>query len=185
MIAETTKFVLQHQGNIITCHATRFGRQVFAANLIISASPENFSRIEAGLPAIKLNHPRLLRTRPFLAEAHEAMLLYELTVYAFDKEGIIAEVAEVLVGEGLDIVQLASVSYPAPFDGQPLFMVEMVVEAPNHLLAKRASASIESLAPFHSWDVYWKPMLKTGVKINPLAVFPPSKLSIEVEDSED
>jgi glycine cleavage system regulatory protein len=181
MVAETCKYVLGHTGNVITCHATRFGRQVFVADIMISAPAENFARIEAGLSAISAHNPRLLRTSFETLETYEPVLLYELTVYAYDKEGIVAEVAALMAGDGLDIVQLSCVSYPAPFGGQPLFMIEMLAEAPSHVAAKQAYANVESLAAFHSWDVYWKPVLKTGVKINPLAVYPPSKLALEPE----
>jgi glycine cleavage system regulatory protein len=181
MVSETSKYILQHHGNIITSHATRLGSQLFTANILLSATPENYARIEAGLSAIKDHNPRLLRMPGPSNESRDAQLVYECSVYAFDKEGIVAEVAEILAGEGMDIIQLSCASYPAPFGGQPMFMIEMLTEAPNHIAAKKAGASLESLAPSRSWDVYWKPAVKTGLKINPLAAFPPSKMASAVE----
>jgi glycine cleavage system regulatory protein len=181
MVAETSAYVLKHGGNIMTCHAVRFGRQLFAANVLLSASPDAFAKIEQHLAEIEQHEPRLLRTKGLSTEEKDAVLLYELTVYAYDREGIVAKVAELMAADGLDVVQLSGVTYPAPFDGQQLFMIEMLVEAPNHMAAKRAHANVEALAPHHGWDVYWKPVLKTGVKINPLAAYPPSKMGGEVE----
>jgi len=181
MVSEVSAFVFKRGGNIITCHGVRFGRQLFAANLLISAPPDNFAAIEKDISEIAAHHPRLLRTRGLSTEERETVLLYELSVYSFDREGLVSKVAEVLADDGLDIVQLSSITYPAPFDGQQMFMIELVIESPNHLAAKRAAAMLDSLAAHEGWDLYWKPILKPGVRINPLATFPPSSMASEVE----
>ena len=177
IVAEATRFVAKHQANIVTQHGVRFGRQMFASTMLVSAAPEALAKLEADLGAIKDLHPQLLRTRALTAEDAEGALLYEATLYAFDKEGLVAEAAELVSAEHLDIVQLSCVSYPAPFDGQQLFMIEMVLEAPNHVAAKKAHAALEGLAPVRGWDVYWKPILRTAARMNPVGVFPPSRMT--------
>jgi glycine cleavage system regulatory protein len=181
MFAQTSTYVHKHGGNIITCHAVRFGRQLFSGTMLISAPPDAFAKLEAELSALKAWEPRLLRTRAISNEERVSALMFEATIYAYDKEGVAAEITGIMAAEALDVVQLSAVTYPAPFDGQSLFMIEMILEAPDHLSAKRAYANLEALAPSRGWDIYWKPLLKTGLSINPLAAYPPSRMGLEVE----
>jgi glycine cleavage system regulatory protein len=187
LVAETSAYVHKHGGNIVTGQGFKLGKQLFAATMVVSAQPENYVKLEAGLSALEALklQPRLIRIPEIVAETVDSALRYELTLYAYDAEGIVSKVTEILTADGLDIVQLSAVTYPAPFEGQALFMVEMIVEAPQHLAAKRAWANLEALAPFHSWDLYWKPILKTGLKINPVAAYPPSKLGFKIEIPEE
>jgi hypothetical protein len=60
-------------------------------------------------------------------------------------------------------------------------MIEMVVEAPDHMAAKRARTNLDALAPAQGWDVYWKPFSSAGTTINPLAAYPPSKMGGNVQ----
>ncbi len=181
MVAQTSAFLQKCGANIVTCHAVRFGTQLFTATIVFSAAAESYSRIEQDLSTIKAYEPRLLKTRALLPEQRDPALMYELTVYAYDKTGLVAEVAGLMSAERLDVVQLSCVTYPAPFDGQSLFMIEMILEAPDHMAAKQARTKLDTLAPSQGWDVYWKPLSNTGMTINPLAAFPPSKMGVEVK----
>jgi glycine cleavage system regulatory protein len=181
MVAQTSAFLQKCGANIVTCHAVRFGTQLFTATIIFSVPADSYRLIEEGLSAIKAYEPRLLKTRELSTEQRDPALMYELTVYAYDKAGLVAEVAGLMSAEQLDVVQLSCVTYPAPFDGQSLFMIEMTLEAPDHMAAKRARTKLDALAPSHGWDVYWKPLSNTGMTINPLAAFPPSKMGAEIK----
>lgn len=177
MVADVAKFLHDRGGNIVSSHAVRFGRQTFTAATLFSAPADAYAAIEKDLAALKQYSPHLIPAAAPALEERTGSLLYELGLYSFDHKGIVAEVAALMSAEKLDVVQLASCTYPAPFDGTDMFVVEMVLEAPDHLAAKKAHAHLDALAQHRGWDVYWTPVLKTGVKLNPIAAYPPSRMA--------
>ena len=175
MTDATLQYVRECNGNVENIQALRFGKATFAATLLVSASPDDLRRMNSGLARLAAYNAQLVPAHRPLPSAPDGKLMYEATVYAYESFGIVADVTTIFATNHLDIVQLSGSTYPAPFGaGVNLFVSEFVLEAASVAEAKLASETLHELAKFRSWDVYFCPLLHSGLKFD-RNIFPPSR----------
>ena len=76
-----------------------------------------------------------------------------VTVRAFDREGIVMEVSDVMRSTGGNIVELDTTTYDDPASGAPRFEMQMTVEVRHPLDLERIERELHALAERESLSV--------------------------------
>jgi glycine cleavage system transcriptional repressor len=132
LIVELTRTIKDCKCTILESRMTELGNE-FAAHLLAEGNWNHIVRLENSLESLA-NRCNLkvatLRAQEREESAEDNTLPYAVDIYATDQINNIHELSAFLAERGIDILDLSTSRYPAPFTGAPLFLAHMVVKIP-------------------------------------------------------
>ena len=132
LIVELTRTIREAKCTILESRMTELGLE-FAGHLLVEGNWNHIVRLEnaleslAGRCNLKL---QLLRAREIENPEEENNLPYAVDVFATDQINNIHELSGFLASRNIDIMDLSTSRYPAPFTGSPLFLAHLIVKVP-------------------------------------------------------
>jgi glycine cleavage system transcriptional repressor len=150
LAAAVARYVAERGGNVDDSRAVALGG-VFGLMLLVSADADGARRIRDDAAALEratgLRVVARTASDPRARGAHTAgATLLGVTVRAFDREGIVMEVSDVMRSTGGNIVQLDTTTYDEPTSGAPLFQMEMTVAVREAADVERITRELRALA---------------------------------------
>jgi glycine cleavage system transcriptional repressor len=132
LVAQITKYVADRGGNVEDSRMVALGG-VFGVMLLASGSAAEADRIIDDVDALRRESGmRVLAHRasdPTAKGQHtETGVLVTVTASAFDREGILMEISDVMRSTGGNIVELDTTTYDEPLTKSPYFNMRMTVE---------------------------------------------------------
>ena len=171
IVARVTAFLGQHGANLEASYGVKFDGN-YASHFVFSAPRD-------GMAAIRQQYKKALRGLcPVFrcSRASQSPLppgrVFEITIYSFDQERLVAQLAHLLTSRHVDILALAGCSYPAPFAGSPLYVLQMKVLLPGDLSSDGLRRDLSRLADEHGWELSFD-SLAAEVKQAAEKPFPP------------
>jgi glycine cleavage system transcriptional repressor len=134
-------------------------RGQFAIILLVEAPPESLARLRQSLPpfAQKLNlRLSLNEAQPAAARAAQG-IPFRLKTYSLDQPGIVHRVTDVLREHAVNIEDLSARQESAPFDGTPLFLMEMRVTVPPNVPIHQLRTKLQALCDQLNCDIDFEP----------------------------
>jgi glycine cleavage system transcriptional repressor len=133
-------------------------RGQFAIILLIEAPPQALAALRQSLPAFA----QKLNLRLSTSDAHPAAktatgLPFRLKTYSLDQPGIVHRVSDVLREHSVNIEDLSARQESAPFDGTPLFLMEMRVTVPPTVPIHQLRTRLQSLCDSLNCDMDFEP----------------------------
>ncbi len=149
LAATVARYVAERGGNVEDSRAVALGG-VFGLMLLVSAAPNHAPRLSADIAALEraVGMRVLVRpaTDPHAKGAHTAAgILLAVTVRAFDREGIVMEVSDVMRSTGGNIVELDTTTQDDPGTGAARFEMRMTVEVRHTLDVERIEREVRAL----------------------------------------
>jgi glycine cleavage system transcriptional repressor len=135
-------------------------RGQFAIILLIEADAAKLAEIRKSLPAVAENLGlRLTLTdgRSPGAAAPVKGIPFKLKTYSLDQPGIVHRVSDVLRQYGVNIEELSARQESAPFDGTPLFLMEMRMTVPQGVSIQTVKSKLQSLCDSLNCDIDIEP----------------------------
>jgi glycine cleavage system transcriptional repressor len=174
VIAGVTDFLRRRGANLHSVLASKLGR-VFCLNALFRVARGGLARIknEYKVELAEFSPTLIETTEPTVFRDPEA-LHYALTVYAFDQQGILANLTQLMAEQGASIVKLASGTYPAPHFGTPLFAVELTLDVPNSIAVRNIRKGLLELERHLGWDIDFRPEPRAPLEVSQHAPYPPS-----------
>ena len=131
LAAEVARYVADRDGNIEDSRMVALGG-VFGLMLLVSAGAEGAQRIQGEASALEREVGMRVLVQPAsdpgAKGAHSADdTLLAVTASAFDREGLIMEVSDVMRSTGGNIVEMETTTYDDPTRGSAMFQMEMTV----------------------------------------------------------
>ncbi len=145
IVEQFTGLLQKAGGNILDSRMVNLRGQ-FAMVLLVEAAPEAVLGLEAGLPErAEAMGMKLTLTRQTEVRSAVAGVPMRLKTYSMDQPGIVHRITRVLHANGVNIEELSSRQESAPFDGTPLFLMEMRVTVPTAVAIRKLRGELESL----------------------------------------
>lgn len=145
LVEEITGFLQSGGGNILDSRMVNLRGQ-FALVLLLEAEAAALDGLEKTLPArVEAMGLKLTATRQSPARQGVAGVPMKLKTYSMDQPGIVHRITRVLHSNGVNIEELSSRQESAPFDGTPLFLMEMRVTVPAAMPIRKLRAELETL----------------------------------------
>jgi glycine cleavage system transcriptional repressor len=150
LVAQISKYVAERGGNVEDSRMVALGG-VFGVMLLASGSEGEAARLldETSL----LEEESGMRVLAHLATRAEAKgehtaggVLVSVTAGAFDREGILLEISEMMRSTGGNIVELETTTYDEPMTKRPYFQLRMAVEVSSTSEVEPIRAKLTSLA---------------------------------------
>jgi glycine cleavage system transcriptional repressor len=132
LIVELTRTIKDCKCTILESRMTELGKE-FAGHLLVEGNWNHIVRLENALEALANRHTLKvshLRAQEVEAEQEDNTLPYAVDIYATDQINNIHDLSAFFAERGIDILDLSSSRYPAPFTGSPLFLAHMIVKIP-------------------------------------------------------
>jgi glycine cleavage system transcriptional repressor len=132
LIVELTRTIKDCKCTILESRMTELGNE-FAAHLLVEGNWNHIVRLENSLEslanrfALKIN---TLRAREREEPEEDNSLPYAVDIFATDQINNIHDLSAFLAERGIEILDLSTSRYPAPFTGAPLFLAHMIVKIP-------------------------------------------------------
>jgi len=150
LVAELARLIYDCDANLEDSRMTILGTD-FAVILLCSSTREDSGdRLAIGAKQLERDHGltillRHLEGGPRSAIPAPGARLYRVEAAGEDRAGIVANICRVLAEHGVNITDLASRSRPGP-GGSPHYEMQMTVEVPEHLDARRLREALEAEA---------------------------------------
>ncbi len=121
-------------------------RGQFAVIVLIDAAGEKLASLKTALPAIADRMGlKLLITEHQIPTAPPAGIPFKLKSYSMDQPGIVHRITEVLRAHGVNIEELSARQESAPFDGSPMFIMEMRLTVPKTVMLRKLRTELEAV----------------------------------------
>jgi glycine cleavage system regulatory protein len=175
--AKLAEFLLNENANILGLYSTRLGSHYMEG--------AHFEGTEDSLARIELKYANELQGfEPVMQRTESVPLqvngdIYELSLYAYDKRGIVRWTANLVASAEVDIVGMCSSVYSAPMTGEPLFVVEMKLDVTSDVSAEKLRSELNALAGEHGWDVQLRKLSGESSPRISEAAYPPSRAQTE------
>lgn len=149
---EITAVVAAYRGNIIQMFATK-ADDVYSSVFVIEAAELALQVFEAEIEHELGDHKPTFRRSTQPVNRYLAQRVYDLSVAAADKEGIIFGNADVLTRFGVNVLKVAACRYDsAPFSGERTFMLDMKLDIPQTVPLDDLVMQLRKLADENGWD---------------------------------
>lgn len=192
-IAHVTRFISEANGNIECQSCSRMG-SVFVTVTWISGNDESMRAIKATYKTqLKELTPHLVDSDlplPLPPDLEQIHCTLTVTCYE-DSPNIVRRITELLASQRVNINSLAAATYPAPFQGTPMFMMEASIDVPHKSVLRWLGASIEAWEARYGWDMTLAVNSNSDRPDNSMvlspAPFPPSNLfqKMDIDKSSD
>jgi glycine cleavage system transcriptional repressor len=174
-VATGTGFVRDRDGSILQAHATKLADK-FLLNLLFSAAADNFNRMETEFADELADfRPSLMPAKLATEDRDSRALKYDLDVYSYEAQGIVNDLAALMVEQGVDIVQLSGATFPAPHGGTPLFVTQMKLDVPNSIAVRNIRRALYEFEQHRGWDHDFRPQLCMDLEVAAHTMYPPSR----------
>lgn len=150
LVAQITKYVADRGGNVDDSRMVALGG-VFGVMLLASGTEEEAERLLADVETLEREAQlRVLAHRATDPEAKgrhsDTGVLLSVTASAFDREGILMEISDLMRSTGGNIVELDTTTYDEPLTKAPFFQMRMTVEVQSTAEVEPIRAKLTSLA---------------------------------------
>ena len=150
LVAQITKYVADRGANVDDSRMVALGG-VFGVMLLASGSEEEAQRLLADVGTLereaKLRVLAHRATDPKAKGRHsETGVLLSVTASAFDREGILMEISDLMRSTGGNIVELDTTTYDEPLTKAAFFQMRMTVEVESTAEVEPIRAKLTSLA---------------------------------------
>jgi glycine cleavage system transcriptional repressor len=150
LVAQITKYVADRGGNVEDSRMVALGG-VFGVMLLASGSAPEAEHIIADVAALERESGmRVLvhaASNPSAKGQHsETGVLLSVTASAFDREGILMEISDVMRSTGGNILELDTTTYDEPLTKAPYFQLRMTVEVGSVSEVEPIRAKLTTLA---------------------------------------
>jgi glycine cleavage system transcriptional repressor len=174
IVSEVTSFLEEHRANLLATYTSRLGN-LYGEFFQFEASQSEMKAIRTSYKRrLKEFRPRMYATNAVKVPPDD--FAHVLTIYSFDRPGIVSKAAALLKNTGVDIRHIAGAQYPVQETGSPLFIVEMKLDLPDSLSEDALLARLSEMADENGWDFDFEPVSPgtKPTKKEPVSV-PPSK----------
>jgi glycine cleavage system transcriptional repressor len=150
LVAQITKYVADRGANVDDSRMVALGG-VFGVMLLASGTEEEAQRLLADVGTLereaKLRVLAHRATDPKAKGRHsETGVLLSVTASAFDREGILMEISDLMRSTGGNIVELDTTTYDEPLTKAAFFQMRMTVEVESTAEVEPIRAKLTSLA---------------------------------------
>jgi glycine cleavage system transcriptional repressor len=155
LVAELTQFLVKQGANVEESRMVTLGAE-FGVMMLLSGPADACERIAAEGASFASSLGLQLLTRPTRdpREQRPAKAIpYEIRLEAIDREGIVHALAEELRRLDLNIVDLETSSFAAPFSGGTLFRLEATVDVPPGKPLRVLRDALDALADRENLDI--------------------------------
>ncbi|CAL1241268.1 glycine cleavage system protein R [Candidatus Methylocalor cossyra] len=132
LIVELTRTIKDAKCTILESRMTGLGLE-FAGHLLVEGNWNHIVRLENALKSLADRYNlkiQTLRARERELEEEDNSLPYAVDIFATDQINNVHDLSAFLADRNIEILDLSTSRYPAPFTGSPLFLAHMVVKIP-------------------------------------------------------
>ncbi|SMF94201.1 glycine cleavage system transcriptional repressor [Methylomagnum ishizawai] len=132
LVVELTRAFKDCKCMILESRMTELGNE-FAAHLLAEGNWNHIVRLENSLESLATRYGlkiATLRAQEREEPTEDTALPYAVDIYATDQINNIHDLSNFFTERGIDILDLSSSRYPAPFTGSPLFLAHIIVKIP-------------------------------------------------------
>lgn len=132
LIVELTRAIKDCKCTILESRMTELGKE-FAGHLLVEGNWNHIARLENALESLANRYTlkvATLRAQEREEPEEDNTLPYAVDIFATDQINNIHDLSAFLADRNIDILDLSSSRYPAPFTGSPLFLAHMIVKIP-------------------------------------------------------
>jgi len=157
LVGEFTGGLLEAGGNIADSRMVNL-RGHFALVVLVEGAAGAMAKLKAAAESAgaKLGLQVVASEQTAAARA-VAGVPYRLKTYSLDQPGIVHQVSQLLCRHGVNIEELDTRLTSAPFDGTPLFTMEMRLTVPGAVSLGKLRSDVESLCDSLNCDVDLEP----------------------------
>ncbi|MCS6901937.1 MAG: ACT domain-containing protein [Myxococcales bacterium] len=155
LVAELTQFLVKQGVNVEESRMVTLGAE-FGVMMLLSGSADACERVVSGSGEVASSLGLQLLTRPTRdpwAQRSAKAIPYEIRLEAIDREGIVHALAAELRRLDLNIVNLETSSFSAPFSGGTLFRLLATVEVPPGKPLRALREALDALADRENLDL--------------------------------
>ena len=156
LVADLTRFLVERGANVEESRMVTLGAE-FGAMMLVSGAPGALERVRSELGALEASTGLVAlckpTTDPRARAAAAATLRHEIVLEAIDREGIVHALAAEVHRLGLNLVDVETSSYAAPFSGGELFRLEATVDVAPGKPARALREALEALAEREHLDI--------------------------------
>lgn len=132
LIVELTRAIKDAKCTILESRITELGLE-FAGHLLVEGNWNHIARLENALESLGNRFGlkiHLLRAKEREVVDEENFLPYAVDIFATDQINNIHDLSAFFATRNIEIMDLSTSRYPAPFTGSPLFLAHMMVRIP-------------------------------------------------------
>lgn len=132
LIVELTRAIKEAKCTILESRMTELGLE-FAGHVLVEGNWNHVARLENALESLANRFGlkiHLLRAQERESPAEENALPYAVDIFATDQINNIHDLSTFFADRNIDILDLSTSRYPAPFTGSPLFLAHLMVKIP-------------------------------------------------------
>ena len=132
LIVELTRAIKDAKCTIQESRMTELGLE-FAGHLLAEGNWNHIARLENALESLGNRFGlkiHMLRAQEREAPSEDNFLPYAVDIYATDQINNIHDLSAFFAARSIDILDLSTSRYPAPFTGSPLFLAHLMVKIP-------------------------------------------------------
>ncbi len=132
LIVELTRTIKDCKCTILESRMTELGNE-FAGHLLVEGNWNHIVRLENSLETLANRYTlkvATLRAQEREEEEEDSALPYAVDIFATDQINNIHDLSAFLNDHSIEILDLSTSRYPAPFTGSPLFLAHMIVKIP-------------------------------------------------------
>lgn len=132
LIVELTRTIKESKCLILESRMTELGLE-FAGHLLVEGNWNHIVRLENLLESLANRYGlkvQTLRAQEQEVAEEDNTLPYAIDVFATDQINNVHDLSDFLTARNIDIIDLSTSRYPAPFTGSPLFLAHLIVKIP-------------------------------------------------------
>ena len=155
LVADLTRFLVERGANVEESRMVTLGAE-FGVMVLVSGEPAALERVQGELKALEQATGLAALCRPTVdprTRSAPGTLRQEIVVEAIDREGIVHAVATEVHRLGLNLVDVETSSYAAPFSGGELFRLEATVDVAPGKPARALREALEAMADREHLDI--------------------------------
>lgn len=132
LIVELTRTIKDAKCTILESRMTELSKE-FAGHLLVEGNWNHIVRLENALEGLANRFGlkiQMQRAQELEETEVDNALPYAVDIFATDQINNIHELSAFLVSRNIDIMDLSTSRYPAPFTGSPMFLAHLIVKIP-------------------------------------------------------
>lgn len=133
IVKSVSKYILDCGGNIAESHMSVLGGE-FALMTLVTGEQAVLDKIESGLSSLAESMGLTVITKHTQPLAIKRQgVPYKVEIIAMDHPGIVHDVTDYLVQQGINVQELETDSYAAPHTGTPMFALNLEIAIPAEI----------------------------------------------------
>ena len=156
LVADLTRFLAERGANVEESRMVTLGGE-FGVMVLISGEPAALERVRGELGVLEASTGLAALCRPTVdprgRPGAAGTLRQTIVLEAIDREGLVHALASEVHRLGLNLVDVETTSYAAPFSGGELFRLEATVDVAPGRPARQLRDALEALADREHLDI--------------------------------